>query len=180
MRGEIVFRVYGVHSGRAEDAYFSAFRSRAEAEAEVARLSAREIHGRNWAAQYHDKGFVIREHVVETNFEIASRPKPRDRYVVKLSARPNAPGTWDSTLVEVLRRRSADDLEHVCTYERNYAMLQTFEPFRQKNHELALISRAAAGRFSISICAESRTGSSGATIDSGTSSWRAVATRHHA
>ena len=141
MRGEIVFRVYGVHSGRPDDSNFGAFRSRAEAEAKVAKLNAKEMHGRNWAAQYHDQGFVIREHVLETDFEIPSRPKPRDRYVVKLSAKPNASGTWDSTIVEVLRRQSADGLEHVSTYERNYAMLQTFEPFRQKSRELALISR---------------------------------------
>jgi len=54
MRGEIVFRVYGAHTGRRDDSYFGAFRSRAEAEAEVANLIAKEMHGRNWAAQYHD------------------------------------------------------------------------------------------------------------------------------
>ena len=62
------------------------------------------MHGRNWAEQYHNKGFVIREKVVTTDFEIPSRPKPRDKYFVTLSAKPNRPGTWDSTRVEVFRR----------------------------------------------------------------------------
>jgi hypothetical protein len=69
-------------------------------------------------------------------------PKPRDRYVVKGSPKPNAPGTWDSTVVEVFRRADPPgDFEKVCEYERNYSMLQTFEPFRQGGRELALISR---------------------------------------
>lgn len=31
MRGDIVYRVYGLHEGREEDCYFGAFRSRSEA-----------------------------------------------------------------------------------------------------------------------------------------------------
>jgi hypothetical protein len=98
------------------------------------------MHGENWAARYHNRGFVVREHPVSTDFEVASRPKPRDRYLVKASARPNRPGTWDSTVVEVLRRKG-DALERVGEYVRNYSMLSTFEPFRQGERELALISR---------------------------------------
>ncbi len=141
MRGDIVFRVYGVHEGRAADSYFGAFRTRAEAEAEIAKLGARETQGQNWAARYHNKGFVMREHVVATDFEIPSRPKPRDKYIVHASAKPNAPGTWDSTLVEVLMRNETSAPKRMCGYERNYGMLQTFEPFRQGKRELALISR---------------------------------------
>jgi len=140
MRGDVVFRIYGVHEGRAEDYFFDAFRSRAEADAEIAKLAAKDMHGSNWAARYHNRGFVIREHVVETDFEIPPLPKPRDKYFVE-TVKTNPPGTWDSTRVEVFRRRGTSDRERVGGYVRNYGMLQTFEPFRQGTRELALISR---------------------------------------
>jgi hypothetical protein len=140
MRGDIIFRVYGVHGGREEDVYFGDFRTREEAQAEISQL--RLMNGRDWTDRYHDKGFVIRETVVESDYEIPSRPKPRDKYVVTLSAKPNRPGTWNSTLVEVFRRNlSTGNVERICEYERNHAMYQTFEPFRQGNREFALISR---------------------------------------
>jgi len=67
--------------------------------------------------------------------------KPRDKYVVKALPKANRPGTWDSTIVEVYRRDSTlGVLEQICVYERHYAMLQTFEPFRQGSREYALIS----------------------------------------
>jgi len=142
MRGDIIYRVYAIHEGREKDSFFGAFRTIPEAEAEIEKLRAREMNGRNWAEQYHNKGFVIREAVVDTDFEIPSRPKPRDKYMIKVSAKPNQPGTWDSTLVEVFRRNgSAGDIERICEYERNYAALQTFEPFRQASREFALISQ---------------------------------------
>lgn len=137
MRGDVVFRVYGVHAGRADDLYFGTFRTRGEAEREVTKLTSRA----DWAAQYHDAGFVIREHIVEPSFEVPSAPKPRDRYYVRTTAKPNGPGTWDSTLVEVFARGEDGALEARCRYERNYAMLQTFEPFRRGSRDLALISR---------------------------------------
>jgi hypothetical protein len=140
MRGDVVFRVYGIHEGRAEETFFGAFRSRVDAGAEIAKLHAREMHGENWAARYHNRGFVIREHVVSTDFEIPSRPEPRDRYRVRTTAKANAPGTWDSTRVEVLRRHDLRELERACAYERDHAMYQTFEPFRQGQRDLALIS----------------------------------------
>jgi hypothetical protein len=142
MRGDIVYRVYGLHEGRDEDLFFGAFRSHAEAEAEIAKLCAREMNGRNWADQYHNRGFVIRETIVDVDFEIPSCPKPRDKYCIKGSQKPNRPGTWDSTIVEVFRRsHTSGDIEKVCEYERNYSLLQTFEPFRQGSREFALISR---------------------------------------
>jgi hypothetical protein len=141
MRGDIVYRVYGLHEGRKEDSYFGTFRSLAEADARIAKLSAMEMGGRNWAELYHNKGFVVRETVVTVDFEIPSQPKPRDRYVVKGLPKPNRPGTWDSTIVEVLRRTgSPGGLEKICEYERNYALLQTFEPFRQGSRDFALLS----------------------------------------
>lgn len=142
MRGEIVYQVYGMRVGRMEDTFLGAFRTRQEAQAEIEKLNVKEMNGRNWAAQYHNKGFAIRERVVDTDFEIPSRPKPRDKYVVKTLPKTNRPGTWDSTIVEVYRRGSTPDvLERICNYERNYGMLQTFEPFRQGSREYALISQ---------------------------------------
>ncbi len=142
MRGAIVYRVYGAHQGRQEDMFFGAFRTFQEAEAEAEKLKTREMHGRNWADQYHNRGFVIREAIVDTDFEIPSRPKPRDKYFVRASAKPSQPGTWDSTTVEIFRRTvSSGDAERVCEYERSHAMYQTFEPFRQDGREFALISR---------------------------------------
>lgn len=141
MRGETVLRVYGLHEGRVSDSFFGAFRTRAEAERQIRELQSRTMHGENWADKYHNRGFVIREHVVETDFEIPPRPRPRERYVLRTKAQPNAPGTWDSTVVEVCRRTDSGDPEPVCTYVRNHALFQTFEPFRQGNREYALISR---------------------------------------
>jgi hypothetical protein len=142
MRGDVVYRVYALHEGREKDYFFGAFRSAAEAEAEIAQLRARVMNGRNWAEQYHNRGFVIRPAVVETDFEVPPLPKPRDRYAVKGSPKANRPGTWDSTVVEVFRRADArGGPEKICEYERNYSLLQTFEPFRQGGREFALISR---------------------------------------
>jgi hypothetical protein len=136
MRGDIVYHVYGVHVGRDEDVYFGAFRTAFEAEAET-----REMNGRNWAEQHHNNGFVIRDVVVETDFEIPTRPAPRDKYFVKLTANAK-PGTWKSTLVDVFRRNvSVGDAQKICQYERNHATFRTFEPFRQGDRDLALISR---------------------------------------
>jgi hypothetical protein len=141
MRGDVVYRVYALHEGREKDCYFGTFHSTTEAEAEIAKLRAREMNGRNWAEQYHDRGFVIREAFVETGFEIHSQPKPRDKYIVKSSRKPSRPGTWDSTIVEVFRRTSSSTgLERICEYERYYSLLRTFEPFRQGIKEFALIS----------------------------------------
>jgi hypothetical protein len=140
MRDDIVFRIYGVHRGRAKDSFFGAFRTRAEADAKIEELAAKQMHGASWAARYHDAGFVIRETKVETDFEIPPRPAPRDRYVVKTESLSNGPGVWPSTNVEVYRR-SAEAIEPVGTYLRNYGLLQTFEPFRQGDRDFALISR---------------------------------------
>jgi hypothetical protein len=139
VRGDVVFRVYGVHEGRDQDTYFGAFRSRSEADAAVAELLAREMHGENWAASYHNRGFAVREHIVDTNFEIPSRPGPRERFVVRTTPISNAPA-WDSARVEVCRRTAEGRLERACEYVRDHALFQTFEPFRQGARELALVS----------------------------------------
>jgi hypothetical protein len=145
MRGDIVYRVYGLHEGRQKDFFLGAFRTATEAEAEIARLRAREMNGRNWAEQYHNRGFAIREAVVETDFEVPARPKPRDKYAVKGSRKANQPGTLNAIIVEVFRRANPrGGLEKICEYERAYSFLHTFEPFRQGGREFALISRDRA------------------------------------
>lgn len=137
MRGDRIFLVYGVHGGRPEDVYFGSFRSRSEAEAAIIGLQAKEMHGTNWAASYHDRGFVIREGTAETDFEIPSQPKPRDRFCVRTTAEEGLIGRIQ---VEVLERTPHGLVERA-RYARNHAMFATFEPFRQKGRDLALVSR---------------------------------------
>lgn len=142
MRGDIVFRVFGTHAGREQDVGFGAFRSEAEARALIATLQTKQMHGANWAEQYHNKGFVIGTAVVETDFEIPPLPKPRDKYAVKVNGTTDASGrTWETSAVEVVRRTDAKGgLETVGRYHRNYRMLDTFEPFRQGSRDYALIA----------------------------------------
>lgn len=143
MRGDIVYHIFAKHQGRAEDMFFGAFSTLEEAQHEVAALRERKMDGKNWAARYHDKGFEIRTANVDTDFEIPPRPTPREKYMVKTTPKPNGPGRWDYTTVDVYQRADATHKpKHICTYERNYAMLQTFEPFRQGGREYALISRS--------------------------------------
>jgi hypothetical protein len=141
MRSDIVYRVYGIHEGREQDYCFGAFRTVADAEAKIADLRRQQMNGRNWAEQCQNHGFVVRETVVQTDFEIPSRPEPRDRYFDRGMRNEYRPGTIAGTVVEVLRRTSAEgEPEKVCEYERDYGLLGTLEPFRQGTREFALIS----------------------------------------
>jgi hypothetical protein len=141
MRGDIIFQIFGVHEGREKDAFFGAFRTTEEAQAKIEQLHEKDMHGQNWAQKYHNKGFIIRPKVVDTDFEIPSRPKPRDKYVAA-TTKLNPPGTWALTRVEVFKRGpTAAQSERICQYDRNYGMLHTFEPFRQGEREFALISQ---------------------------------------
>lgn len=137
MRGDWIFLVYGVHAGRPEDVYFGSFRTRSEAEAKIALLQEKEMHGANWAANYHNRGFVIRERAVETDFEIPPRPKPRDRFCARATTEEGVVGRIQ---VEVLERTPQGFVERA-RYTRNHAMFATFEPFRQRGRDLALVSR---------------------------------------
>lgn len=146
MRGGIVYCIYGVHEGREKDSFLGAFLTTAEAEARIAELCAREMNGRNWAEQYHNRGFVIREAVVQTDFEIPPRPKPRDRYFVRGTPKEYRSDAWAGTVVEVMRRAdTGGEPKKVCSYERNYGLLHTFEPFRQDGREYALVSPQYTG-----------------------------------
>ncbi|MBD8527419.1 hypothetical protein [Pseudomarimonas arenosa] len=135
MRGGSIFLVYGVHGGRPNDVYFGSFRTREDAEEAIARLHAKEMHGANWAAKHHDQGFVIRELVVETDFEVPQRPKPRDRFCAHAKE-----GSVGCAQVEVFER-TPQGLEERARYARNHAMFETFEPFRQRGRNFALVSR---------------------------------------
>lgn len=53
MRGDVGFRIYGLHEGREREYGFGTYRTEEEAGAEIAKLQAREMNGTNWAAQYH-------------------------------------------------------------------------------------------------------------------------------
>jgi hypothetical protein len=53
------------------------------------------------------------------------QPKPRDRYAVRVTT-TTPPGKWATVHVDVL-----DGETVIAGYDRNYSMLQTFEPFRQ-------------------------------------------------
>jgi hypothetical protein len=68
-------------------------------------------------------------------FNIPSRPTPRQRYSTRVQEKQSAPGTWTTVHVEIL-----DGTRVVGEYDRNYRMLQTFEPFRQGDRDFALIS----------------------------------------
>lgn len=141
MRGDIVHHIFGLHAGRANDSHFGTYRTVQEAEAQIQVLLAKEMNGGNWAAQYHNKGFVIRTTKVDTDFAIPSLPKPRDRYFAEATPIVNRPGAWETARVEVLRRDDpAGAREKIYEYQRNYRMLQTFEPFRQGSRSFALMS----------------------------------------
>jgi hypothetical protein len=142
MRGEIVYRVYAVSERREAEHFLGVFRSRADAQAEIAELSAWGSNGHASSQESRRECFAIREALVDTDFEIPSLPKPRDRVFAKGSFRTNPADIWGSTLVEVFARTSSPHgLEKLCEYERNFSLLQTFEPFRQGGREFALISR---------------------------------------
>jgi hypothetical protein len=67
-------------------------------------------------------------------FEIPARPTPRERFTTRVERR-SEPGQWQTVHVDVL-----DGEKVVASYDRNYAMLQTFEPFRQGNQFFALVA----------------------------------------
>ena len=67
-------------------------------------------------------------------FELPPRPSPREKYSTRVEI-TSEPGKWQTVRVVVL----LED-KQVAEYERNYAMLKTFEPFRQGDRDFALIS----------------------------------------
>lgn len=106
---------------------FGARRLREDAEAHLAEERAR-YDGSSW------RNFRIEEVDTTGLFETPSRPTPRERYSIRV-AQTSPEGSWTKVSVEVL-----DGERLVGSYDRNYAMLRTFEPFRQGDRDYALIS----------------------------------------
>jgi hypothetical protein len=103
---------------------------------EAAALLNKRTEDKAWADKYHDRWWI--EEIDTTGmFAIPPAPPPRDRYTTKITEFENRPGTWNSLHVEVF-----DESGRVVTaYDRNHPTLyRTFEPFRQGDRMLALIS----------------------------------------
>lgn len=111
---------------------WGACRSLAEAEA----LLAERTKDKVWADRHHER-WRIEEIDTTGLFEIPSAPSPRERFSTRTRKVETQPGAWHTLQVEVL-----DEAGHVITtYDRNYPNLyRTFEPFRQGDRILALVS----------------------------------------
>jgi hypothetical protein len=116
--------------------------TRAEAEALLEQTKARSEEIADVAARNPGKlfggGYVDRIWVEEIDttglFEVPPRPTPRERYSTRVTT-TSEPHLWTKVRVEIV------DGEHVvATYDRNYGMLDTFEPFRQGDRNFALIA----------------------------------------
>jgi hypothetical protein len=127
--GEVqrIYEVRAERNGRIHS--FGARRTRDEADQLLADSEARVAH----VGGQNDR-YWVEEIDVTGMFEIPRRPAPRERYSTRvLETTPEGSGT--RVHVEVL-----DGDRVVADYNRNYAMLQTFEPFRQGDRDFALIS----------------------------------------
>ena len=124
-------RIYEVRreapDGRAHA--FGARRTPAEAEILLAESISRveAVGGRN-------KRYWIEEIDTTGLWQPPAQPKPRDRFTTQVTT-IKKPGSWESVHVDVL-----DGGAVIASYDRNYRMLQTFEPFRQGDRVFALIS----------------------------------------
>jgi hypothetical protein len=130
-----VSKIYEVHSVARGDGKlhtWGARRSRSEAEALLAQRTSDQV----WANKYHERWWI--EEIATTGmFEIPSRPTPRERFSTRASARKSSGGGWDTLRVDVLDEAG----RVVAAYDRGYPNLyRTFEPFRQGERLLALIS----------------------------------------
>ncbi|HEY1455688.1 MAG TPA: hypothetical protein VGG31_04265 [Candidatus Dormibacteraeota bacterium] len=67
-------------------------------------------------------------------FELPSLPAPRQRFTTRVETR-QLPGHWATSHVDVFEGET-----FVASYDRNYSMLQTFEPFRQGERFFALVA----------------------------------------
>jgi hypothetical protein len=132
-----VSKIYEVRSiARSDDKLFSwgARYSRAEAD----ELLAERITGKNteWANKYH-KQWWIEEIDTSGLFEIPPAPSPRERFSTKITEVETGEGTLNTIHVHVLDQAG----QVVAGYDRNYpSLFRTFEPFRQGDRLLALIS----------------------------------------
>jgi|SRR5581483_5877941 len=113
-------------SGARKTHSFGARHTRADAETLLGEQRERYA-GTKWS-------FRIEEVQTDGLFEIPPRPTPRERFSVR-ATQTSRPSEWTHVSVEVL-----DGDRVLGTYDRNYAMLRTFEPFRQGSKHFALIS----------------------------------------
>jgi hypothetical protein len=100
------------------------FRTRAEA----------EQHLRSIADETYVQGYWVEEIDTTDLFQVPTKPTPRERYTTRVYA-SKGKNTWTTVHVEVL-----DGDEVVAEYDRDYEMLDTFEPFRQGDRMFALVS----------------------------------------
>jgi hypothetical protein len=124
-------RIYEV---RAESAggrvhAFGARRTRPDAEVLLTKATRRvqAVGGRNqryWIEEIDTTGL----------WQPPAQSTPRDRYTTRVTTIGHRRG-WDTVHVDVL-----DGDAVIAGYDRNYRMLQTFEPFRQADRSFALIS----------------------------------------
>jgi len=125
-------RIYEVHAKYAQGRSVRAFGTcRTRPEAEI--LLAESIQ-RAEAARIKYERYWIQEIDTTGLWQPPAQPKPRDRYNTRVTP-TNAPGTWKTVHVDVL-----DGEAVIASYDRNYSMLSTFEPFRQGDRVFALIS----------------------------------------
>lgn len=123
-------RIYEVraHDARGKVAGFGARATRAEGEALLRERIELYRGSRGWVRWW------LEEVCTTGLWKPPPAPSPRERFTAR-SAEQQRPGEWVSTHVEVL-----DGDRLVAEYSRNYAMLRTFEPFRQGGDYFALIS----------------------------------------
>jgi hypothetical protein len=124
-------RIYEVRAEWADGRIhaFGARRARSAAEDLLAE-SIRRVE----AAGGRDQRYWIEEIDTTGLWQPPSQPKPRDRYTTRVTT-TTPPGEWTMVHVDVL-----DGDAVIAGYDRNYSMLQTFEPFRQGDGMFALIS----------------------------------------
>jgi hypothetical protein len=124
-----IFEVRGVGQSNSKVISYGARRTRVEAE-ELLKESRARVAGvggkvdRWWIEEVDTTGL----------FEIPPRPTPRERFTTRVE-RGSVPRPWQMVHVDVL-----DGQKVVASYDRNYAMLQTFEPFRQGDQFFALVA----------------------------------------
>ena len=111
---------------------FGARRMREEAEMHLAAEVAR-YRGSSWS------NFRIEEIDTAGLFEVPSLPIPRERYSIAVEV-TRSTTTGERAFPRAVHVDIRDGERVVASYDRNYAMLRTFEPFRQGDRDYALIS----------------------------------------
>ena len=81
------------------------------------------------AAGGHNKRYWVQPKDVSVDFVVPDKGLPKDRYWISVEKIDNGPGHWASNRVTVHESIPGDRV--IGEYTRDYAMLQTFHPFRQ-------------------------------------------------